>query len=98
MLTMPIPEYLHEILDDVRDTTSGELADYIPELKSADPNPLAVALCTVNGRFRNIPIIQFFYGADNLDCDQWEIRDLTDYGLSLSDKYMTIALECGIAF
>ena len=49
-------------------------------------------------RFRNIPIIQFFYGADNLDCDQWEIRDLTDYGLSLSDKYMTIALECGIAF
>ena len=49
-------------------------------------------------RFRNIPIMQFFYGADNLDSDQWEIRDLTDYGLSLSDKYMTIALECGIAF
>ena len=49
-------------------------------------------------QFRNIPMIQFFYGADNLDSEQWEIRDLTDYGLSLSDKYMTIALECGIAF
>lgn len=49
-------------------------------------------------KFRNIPIIQFFYGADNLDSDTWEIRDLTDYGLSLSDKYMTIALECGAAF
>lgn len=49
-------------------------------------------------KFRNIPIIQFFYGADNLDSDKWEIRDLTDYGLSFSDKYMTIALECGIAF
>ena len=49
-------------------------------------------------KFRNIPIIQFFYGADNLDSDKWEIRDLTDYGLSLSDRYMTIALECGIAF
>ncbi len=49
-------------------------------------------------KFRNIPMIQFFYGADNLDSDKWEIRDLTDYGLSLSDKYMTIALECGIAF
>lgn len=49
-------------------------------------------------KFRNIPIIQFFYGADNLDSEQWEIRDLTDYGLHLSDKYMTIALECGIAF
>lgn len=48
-------------------------------------------------KFRNIPIIQFFYGADNLDSDTWEIRDLTDYGLSFSDKYMTIALECGIA-
>lgn len=48
-------------------------------------------------KFRNIPIIQFFYGADNLDSDQWEIRDLMDYGLSLSNKYMTIALECGIA-
>lgn len=49
-------------------------------------------------KFRKIPIIQFFYGADNLDSDQWEIRDLTDYGLSFRDKYMTIALECGIAF
>lgn len=49
-------------------------------------------------KFRNIPIIQFFYGANNLDSDKWEIRDLTDYGLSLSDKYMAIALECGIAF
>lgn len=49
-------------------------------------------------RFRDIPIIQFFYGADNLDSDRWEIRDLTDYGLRLCDKYMTIALECGISF
>ncbi len=49
-------------------------------------------------KFRKIPMIQFFYGADNLDSDQWEIRDLTDYGLSFRDKYMTIALECGIAF
>ena len=46
-------------------------------------------------QFREIPIIQFFYGADNLDSDQWEIRDLTDYGVSCSDRYMTIALECG---
>lgn len=49
-------------------------------------------------RFRNVPIIQFFYGADNLDSEKWEPRDLTDYGKSSGDKYMTIALECGIAF
>lgn len=49
-------------------------------------------------KFRGIPIIQFFYGADSLDADQWEIRDLTDYGISFGDKYMAVALECGIAF
>ena len=46
-------------------------------------------------KFRNIPIIPFFYGADNLDSEQWEQRDLTDYGIEYSDKYMMIALECG---
>lgn len=49
-------------------------------------------------KFRNIPLIQFFYGADNLDSEKWEIRDLADYGLRMSDQYMTIALECGNAF
>ncbi len=56
------------------------------------PASLAVA------KFRNIPLIQFFYGADNLDSEKWEIRDLADYGLRMSDQYMTIALECGNAF
>lgn len=49
-------------------------------------------------KFRNIPIIQFFYGADNLDSDKWDPGDLTDYGKRSGDKYMAIALECGIAF
>ena len=49
-------------------------------------------------KFRNIPIIQFFYGADNLDSEKWEIRNLTDYGKQSGNKYMTIALECGITF
>lgn len=49
-------------------------------------------------KFRNIPIIQFFYGADNLDSEKWEIKDLADYGKSSGDKYMAIALECGLAF
>lgn len=49
-------------------------------------------------RFRKIPLIQFFYGADSLDGDSWEIRDLTDYGIRHGDRYMAIALECGIAF
>lgn len=28
---------------------------------------------------------------------KWEMRNLTDYGISHSDTYMTIALECSIA-
>lgn len=47
--------------------------------------------------FRDVPLTAFFYGADNLDADKWEMRDLTDYGIKCCDKYMAIALECGFA-
>lgn len=78
MLTMPIPEYLHEILDDVRDTTSGELADYIPELKSADPTPLAVALCTVNGHI-------YSAGDDDIEFTMQSISKPFAYALALQE-------------
>jgi len=48
-------------------------------------------------KYRQIPFIQFLYGADNLSSDTWEIRDLEDYGLSNADRYMVLALECGLA-
>lgn len=48
--------------------------------------------------FRKISIIQFLYGADSLDHDQWDIRDLDDYGTSSQEQYMTIALQCAAAF
>lgn len=47
-------------------------------------------------QFRNIPFVQFLFGADNLDCEIWEIRDLIEYGEKSSDKYITLAFECGI--
>lgn len=53
----------------------------------------ALAVCT----FRNIPFLQFLYGADCLDNDTWDIRDLCEYGLSKAEKLMFLALECGIA-
>ncbi|QGU08128.1 Glutaminase [Corynebacterium occultum] len=46
----PIPDYLETLLDSVREDTSGEVADYIPELAAADPDPLGMALCTMSGR------------------------------------------------
>lgn len=47
-------------------------------------------------QFRKIPIIQFLYGADNLDCEKWDQRDLLTYGLENCDKYTKLALECAV--
>lgn len=46
-------------------------------------------------RFRGVPVIQFLYGADSLSSDEWEPRDLTEYGIKECDRYMALALECG---
>lgn len=48
-------------------------------------------------RYRNIPFVQFLYGADNLSSDTWEIRDLALHGLTSGEKYMVLAFECGLA-
>lgn len=48
-------------------------------------------------KYRQIPFIQFLYGADNLSSDTWEIRDLNLYGLDRAEKYMVLAFECGLA-
>ncbi|QCB29067.1 glutaminase [Corynebacterium endometrii] len=45
----PIPFYLEEILDAVRDNKDGDVADYIPELAHADPDKLGIAMCTTSG-------------------------------------------------
>lgn len=47
-------------------------------------------------QFRNIPFVQFLFGADNLDTTEWEPRDLTEYGLSNAEKYLALAFECAI--
>lgn len=48
-------------------------------------------------KYRNIPFIQFLYGADSLGSDTWEIRDLALYGLTNGEKYMELAFSCGLA-
>lgn len=45
----PITDYLDSVIADTDHVDSGALADYIPELASADPDLVAVALSTVNG-------------------------------------------------
>lgn len=48
-------------------------------------------------QYRQIPFIQFLYGADSLSSEKWEIRDLELYGLTNAEKYMLLAFECGLA-
>jgi glutaminase len=44
----PVGEYLQQILSECAED-DGAVADYIPELAAADPDHLAVALCTPDG-------------------------------------------------
>ncbi|QNL48843.1 glutaminase [Olivibacter sp. SDN3] len=48
-MNTPVPEYLANLLYNCKANGGGQLADYIPELASADPNKLAVALTTLDG-------------------------------------------------
>ncbi len=54
MPNTPIPGYLNAILDEVRDITDGENADYIETLRKADPDKLALALCTRSGNLYSV--------------------------------------------
>lgn len=45
-------------------------------------------------QFRQVRILPFLYGADNLDADEWECRDLKEYGIAGVHKYFELALEC----
>lgn len=47
-------------------------------------------------QFRNIPMIQFLYGADSLDGEKWNERDLLTYGIDDCDKYVKLAFECAV--
>lgn len=46
----PVPEYLQEVLADLRAHVGGAVADYIPDLAAADPDRFGVALATTSGR------------------------------------------------
>jgi glutaminase len=46
----PVDATLRRLLDEVRTDTSGEVADYIPDLALAHPELLGLALVSVTGR------------------------------------------------
>ena len=83
-------------------TTDGIYRETFPMIqKRKEQGCLAVEMECASmlavSQYRKIPFIQFLYGADNLDDDKWEIRDLMQYGLNSAEKYMALAFECGLA-
>lgn len=74
-----VPDYLDAVLHGVRSDTSGEPAQYIPELAAADPDRLSAAFATVDGRI---------YGAGDVDVG-FTIQSISKpfvYGLALADR------------
>lgn len=46
-------------------------------------------------QFRNKPIAQFFYAADNLDCEAWDKRSLGNFD-SIDEKYAIVDLALAL--
>lgn len=77
-MNTPIPDYLNEILDHVHGEDGGEVADYIPELKNADPDKLALAICTTSGH-------QYSVGDDEVEFSIQSISKPFVYALALEE-------------
>ena len=75
----PIPDYLEEVLETVRLDQSGELASYIPQLATADPDRLAAVFATLDGQV---------YGVGDVD-HQFSIQSISKpfvHALALADR------------
>ncbi|OZM83146.1 glutaminase [Pseudonocardia sp. MH-G8] len=75
----PVPDYLHEILDSLRDDRAGAVADYIPQLADADPDVLGVALTIPNGRTYSV-------GDDRVEFSIQSISKPFAYAAALIDR------------
>ena len=83
----PIPDYLDQILGNVRDDTGGEVADYIPELAEANPDHLGAALCTTTGHLYSTGDSQVEYTAQSISKAFTYALALEEHGL---EKVMEI--------
>lgn len=82
----PVPEYLLEIRNACSVGDDGELADYIPELASVDPDRFAVSACTLDG---------VVYTAGDADAE-FTIQSMSKpfiYALALRDRGIKSVLE-----
>lgn len=74
-----VPDYLTDVLADVEADVSGEMAKYIPELASADPERLSAVFATVDGEFHA-------GGDSDVEFTIQSISKPFAYALALSDR------------
>lgn len=82
----PIPDYLEEALEALRDDTSGERASYIPELAQANPDVFALAVTTATGST---------YSAGDAD-EEFTIQSISKpfaYAAAILDRSLDRVLE-----
>ncbi|MGP9693530.1 glutaminase [Brachybacterium sp. AOP25-B2-12] len=75
----PIPDYLTEVLEDLRHQDGGAPADYIPELSAADPERFALALTTTLGQ-------TFSAGDDDVEFSIQSISKPFAYAAAIIDR------------
>lgn len=86
----PIATYLTETLESVASDTSGELANYIPELAAVDPNKLAASIAMVDGE-------QYAAGDSDVEFTIQSISKPFVYALALADRgYDDVLAKVGV--
>lgn len=86
----PIATYLTETLESVASDTSGELANYIPELAAVDPDKLAASIVMVDGE-------QYAAGDSDVEFTIQSISKPFVYALALADRgYDDVLAKVGV--
>ncbi|AYJ47611.1 glutaminase [Rhodococcus sp. P1Y] len=75
----PVPDYLREVLDSLADNSDGAVADYIPDLKNANPDVFGIAVTTVDGRTHAV-------GDDETEFSIQSISKPFAYAAALTDR------------
>ncbi len=82
----PVPEYLEDLLEDLRGNDSGAVADYIPALAAADPGVFGLALTTIGGR-------TYAAGDDEHEFSIQSISKPFAYAAALADRGFDTVLD-----
>jgi len=82
----PVQQYLEQLHAELLEITAGELASYIPELTTADPSWLGIALVTVDGHVYQV-------GDSRQSFTIQSISKAFTYGLALEDRGLDRVVE-----